>query len=70
MRTALKEHGATLPDQTGKRLQNPTARWVVHYWVGLPVFSLPPPWPIVINLTAEPQHLLQLLGNRYAWLYR
>ena len=35
MRTALKEHGATLPDQKGHRIQNPTARWVFHYFVGM-----------------------------------
>ena len=28
IRTALKEHGATFPDQKGKRIQTPTARWV------------------------------------------
>ena len=26
IRTALTEHGATFPDQKGKRIQNPTAR--------------------------------------------
>jgi transposase len=70
MRTALKEHGATFPDQKGKRIQNPTARWVFHYFVGMHVLYLPQQWPIVINLTAEHQHLLQLLGNRYTWFYR
>jgi transposase len=34
IRTALKEHEATFPDQKGKRIQNPTARWVFHYFVG------------------------------------
>lgn len=70
IRTALKEHGATFPDQKGKRIQNPTARWVFHYFVGIHVLYLPQQWPIVINLTEEHQHLLQLLGNRYAWFYR
>jgi transposase len=70
IRTALKEHEATFPDQKGKRIQNPTARWVFHYFVGIHVLYLPQQWPIVINLTEEHQHLLQLLGNRYAWFYR
>ena len=30
IRTALKEHEATFPDQKGKRIQHPTARWVFH----------------------------------------
>ena len=34
IRTALKEHAATFPDQKGKRIQNPTARWVFHDFVG------------------------------------
>ena len=70
IRTALKEHEATFPDQKGKRIQNPTARWVFHYFVGIHVLYLPGQWPIVINLTEEHQRLLQLLGNRYAWFYR
>jgi len=70
IRTALTAHGATLPDQKGKRIQNPTARWVFHYFGGIHVLYLPQQWPIVINLTEEHQHLLQLLGNRYAWFYR
>ena len=70
IRTALKTHEATFPDQKGKRIQNPTARWVFHYFVGIHVLYLPQQWPIVINLTEEHQHLLQLLGNRYAWFYR
>jgi transposase len=28
IRHALKEHEATFPDQKGKRIQSPTARWV------------------------------------------
>jgi transposase len=37
IRTALKEHEATFPDQKGQRIQNPTARWVFHYVVGIHV---------------------------------
>jgi transposase len=70
IRKALKEHEATFPDQKGKRIQNPAARWVFHYFVGIHVLYLPQQWPVVINLTEEHQHLLQLLGNRYAWFYR
>jgi transposase len=70
IRNALKENEATFPDQKGHRIQNPTARWVFHYFVGIHVLFCPGQWPIVINLTDEHQHLLQLLGNRYAWFYR
>lgn len=70
IRHALQEQGATFPDQKGKRTQHPTARWVFHYFVGIHVLFMPQQWPIVINLTEEHQHLLQLLGKHYAWFYR
>jgi transposase len=70
IRTALKEHGATFPNQKGQRIPNPTTRWVFHYFVGIHVLSIPGQGPMILNLTDEHQHLLQLLGNRYAWFYR
>jgi transposase len=70
IRSALKLQGATFPDQKGKPTQMPTARWVFHYFVGIHVLFIPQQWPIVLNLTEEHQHLLQLLGDRYAWFYR
>ena len=70
IRKALKEHGATFPDQKGKRIQNPTARWVFHYFVGIHVLYIPGQGLMILNLTDEHWHLLQLLGKRYAWFYR
>jgi transposase len=70
IRTALKEHAATFPDQKGTRIQNPTARWVFHSFVGIHVLYIPGQGLMILNLTDEHQHLLQLLGNRYAWFYR
>jgi transposase len=70
IRRALQDHGATFPDQKGKRTQYPTARWVFHYFVGIHVLYIPGQGLFVLNLTDEHQHLLQLLGKRYAWFYR
>ena len=70
IRTALKDHGATFPDRKGKRIQTPTARWVFHYFVGIHVLDVPQQGLLVINLTEEHEHLLQLLGHRSVWLYR
>jgi transposase len=70
IRRALQEHGATFPDQKGHRIQYPTARWVFHYFVGMHVLYIPGQGLFVLNLTEEHQHLLQLLGKRYAWFYR
>lgn len=64
MRTALKEQAATFPDQKGKRIQNPTARWVCHYFVGIHVLYIPGQGLRMLHLTDEHLHLLQLLGKR------
>jgi transposase len=70
IRRALQAHEATFPDQKGKRIQHPTARWVFHYFVGIHVLYIPGQGRMILNLTDEHQHLLQLLGKRYAWFYR
>jgi hypothetical protein len=70
IRKALTDHEATFPDQKGKRIHHPTARWVLHYFVGIHVLYIPGQGLFVLNLTDEHQHLLQLLGKRYEWFYR
>ena len=47
-----------------------TARWVFHSFVGMHVLYIPGPGLRMLNLTDEHQHLLHLLGKRYAWFYR
>jgi transposase len=69
IRTALKDHGATFPDQKGKPTQTPTARWVFHYFVGIHLLSVSRQWPLVLNLTEEHCNLLKLLGKPYMQLY-
>jgi hypothetical protein len=52
-------------------VQNPTARWVFHDFVGMHVLRIPGPWDsIVLNLTEVHQRLLQLLGKPYTRFYR
>jgi hypothetical protein len=70
IRHALKANEATLPDQKGQRIQNPTARGVFHYCVGIHVLFIPGQGLMILNLTDEHQRLLQLLGKRYAWFDR
>ena len=70
IRRALQEHSATFPDQKGKRLQTPTARWVFHYFVGIHVLDIPGQGLMMLTLTDEHQHLLQRLGKWYEWFYR
>jgi transposase len=69
IRKALKDHEATFPDQQGKRIQHPTARWVLHCFVGIHWLCQAGQWPIVLNLTAEHQHLLRRLGQPYMGFY-
>ena len=69
IRQALKDHSATILDQRGKRLQHPTARWVLHDFVGIHLLCQAGPWPIVLNRTVEHQHWLRLLGQPHMWLY-
>lgn len=70
IRRALHEHGATLPDHKGKRLQPPTARGVLHSCVGMHGLDIPGQGRIMLTLTDAHQHLLQLLGKREAWFDR
>jgi transposase len=69
IRKALHDHEATFPDQKGKRMHNPTARWVFHYFVGIHLLCQAGQWPIVLNLTEEHENLLRLLGQPYMRLY-
>jgi hypothetical protein len=71
MRTALKAQDATFPDHKGQPVQNPTARWVFHSFVGIHVLRIPGQWDsIVVHLTEEHQALLRLLGKPYERWYR
>ena len=69
IRHILKTHHATFPDQTGKRVQHPTARWVFHYFVGIHLRRVSGQWPLVLNLTEEQSNLLKLLGKPSMQLY-
>lgn len=69
IRRALNEQGATFPSQTGKRIDNPTARWVFHYFVGIHLLYPVGQWPLVLNLTEEHCNLLKLLGSSYMYFY-
>jgi transposase len=71
IRTALRDHGATFPDQQGQPTQTPTARWVFHDFVGIHVRLIPGQWDdLVVHLTEAHQSLLRLLGKPYELLYR
>ena len=69
IRQVLQANDATFPNQKGQRVQNPTARWVFHYFGGIHLLSVSGQWPLVLNLTEEHGNLLKLLGKPYMQLY-
>jgi transposase len=69
IRKALKDHEATFPNQKGQPIQNPTARWVFQYFVGIHLLRIPGEGAFVLNLRDQPQQLLRLLGRSYEAFY-
>ena len=69
IRIALKDHGATFPNQKGKRIANPTTRWVFQDFAGIHLLCRAGEWPLVLNLTEDHQNLLRLLGKPYMRFY-
>jgi transposase len=69
IRTVLKAQQATFPNQKGQPIQNPTARWVFQYFVGIHLLLRPGEWPLVLNLNDTHEHLLRLLGQPYKAFY-
>lgn len=69
IRKALKDHDATFPNQKGQPVQNPTARWVFQYFVGIHLLRIRGEGAFVLNLDDQHQHLLRLLGHSYEAFY-
>ena len=69
IRQALKDHEATFPNQKGQPVQNPTARWVFQYFVGIHLRRMRGEGAFVLNLNDQHQHLLRLLGRPYEAFY-
>ena len=65
MRQALVDHGETFPPQTGQPIQTPTARWVLHSFVGIHWLRMPGEGAMVLHLNDEHRKLLRLLGKPY-----
>jgi hypothetical protein len=63
IRQVLSVHEATFPDHKGKRIQHPTAHWVLQYFVGIHLLCQAVQWPIGLTLTEEHQHLLASLAG-------
>jgi transposase len=69
IRHALKAQQTTFPNQKGQPVQNPTARWVFQYFVGIHLLRIPGEGAFVLNLRDEHRQLLRILGRRYEVFY-
>ena len=65
IREALKAHNETFPNQKGKAVSNPTARWVFQYFSGIHVLVIAQLQTFILNLDGHHAALLKLLGSRY-----
>jgi len=68
LRQELQKQDLTLPNQLGKEVKNPTARWVFACFNGIHVLYVNQQ-PIILNL--KPLHLkvLDFMGNKYRKYY-
>ena len=69
IRQALKHAKQTFPNQKGKPIPNPTARWVFQFFSGIHVVCLAAEEALVLNLNHHHSLLLNLLGEKYENLY-
>ena len=69
IREGLKTHNQTFPNQKGKPITNPTARWVFQFFGGIHVLIVDEIDTLVLNLNEHHLSLLRLLGSQYEKLY-
>lgn len=69
IRPSLRTHQATFPNQKGKPVANPTARWVFQFFAGIPVLVIAQMQVLVLNRNESHTALLKLLGKHYETLY-
>lgn len=69
IRQALQTQSVSFPNQKGKLIDNPTARWVFQFFTGIHVVLIEQHQSIVLNLNKYHFLLLQALGKSYVALY-
>lgn len=67
IRKAFKDSQTTFPNQKGQLVQNPTARWVFQYFMGIHLLRIRGEGACMLNLTG--QHQQRLLVRPYEALY-
>ncbi len=69
IRKALREAKETFPNQLGKPVTNPTARWVFQFFAGIHILTVDQMQVLVLNMNDQQWKLLRLLGKPYEQLY-
>ncbi len=69
IRQSLKQAEQTFPNQVGKMIANPTARWVFQFFTGIHLLVIGQMQTLVLNLNQHHRLLLRLLGERYEEIY-
>ena len=69
IRTALKENDETFPNQKGKPIKNPTARWIFQSFSGIHVLAVNQNQVLVLNLKEKHLLILRLLGEKFQKIY-
>ena len=69
IRKALDINNETFPNQKGKPVSNPTARWVFQFFSGIHLLIVGGIQQRILNLNEHHLRLLKLLGRRYEKLY-
>lgn len=69
IRHALANSDKTFPDQKGKPIKNPTARWVFQKFTGVHVLTIENDNQLIINLKNHHLTLIKLLGEAYEAVY-
>jgi len=69
IRTALDEEDKTFPDQQGKPIKNPTARWIFQYFSGIHELKINQKQILILSLNVHQLLILRLLGERFQEIY-
>lgn len=66
---ALSENDETFPNQLGKPIKKPTARWVFQCFSGIHVLIIDKVHNLIMNLKETHHKLLRLLGKKFEYIY-
>lgn len=69
IRQSLLKAGQPFPNQAGRMIDNPTARWVFQFFTGIHLLVVGQLQTLILNLNQYHRLLLKLLGERYEKIY-